>query len=228
MHRYKQIFDKIKYHNNVESIDINTLLKYFQESMLDTAAFRNYKKKGLTSFMFFFFCTFFLCWMSPRAKKKKLNKEQRNTKLDVLTFCICAHFLYVWLKEDEFDSDIMRCLQSTDLQKIMNKYKKCENKLIAACANNDINKVKKLLNDNSNNSMYKKEINLKCLGLTALHIACIENDDTDIADILIQNGANINATTDNGRTPLSYAVEYQKIDFIDFLLNNKANPNLKS
>ena len=130
--------------------------------------------------------------------------------------------------ENIFTTSARKCLQSDVLKIIMGKYKTCENALFAACANNNIDKVKELLDQSNHTSINKKEINLKCLGLTALHVACIENDDTDIAEILIQNGANINATTDHGYTPLMYAIKYQKINFIEFLLQKNADLDAKS
>lgn len=55
---------------------------------------------------------------------------------------------------------------------------------------------------------------------TALHYAAI-NGDIDIARALLQNGANINALTDEGRSPLYCAVEEDQKEMVQFLITQK-------
>lgn len=44
---------------------------------------------------------------------------------------------------------------------------------------------------------------------------------------LIEQGANVNQSNAFGKTPLFYAIEFQKKDIIELLLNNKADVNHK-
>lgn len=65
------------------------------------------------------------------------------------------------------------------------------------------------------------------MGLTALHWAALADDDpTDVAKILIENGAEINAITlADGFTPLLYAIEQKHEQLAIFLLNSGADPH---
>lgn len=54
-------------------------------------------------------------------------------------------------------------------------------------------------------------------GDQALHLACVRGDLEDIK-VLVSAGADINATGENGFTPLHYAVEQEKTDVVKFLL----------
>ncbi len=69
-------------------------------------------------------------------------------------------------------------------------------------------------------------------GVTALHIAIL-NDDLLITRFLIANGANINAQTIHGFTPLHYAVSNnavsnKNLDIISVLMNNNADITIKN
>ena len=55
---------------------------------------------------------------------------------------------------------------------------------------------------------------------TALHLAAITGDRTSL-QLLIDNGANINATDANRSTPLHKAVEYQNLVAVQALLDAK-------
>lgn len=50
----------------------------------------------------------------------------------------------------------------------------------------------------------------------------------DIAQLLIDNGANINAQRYNGWTPLMLAVGIKNIDMVKFLLDNNADITIKN
>ena len=64
-------------------------------------------------------------------------------------------------------------------------------------------------------------------GQTALHLAA-RSGYTALLDLLIANGANVNAEDGRGRTPLSYAVERQDETGMKTLLAAKADPNAGS
>ena len=59
-------------------------------------------------------------------------------------------------------------------------------------------------------------------GLTSLHMA----RDVSVISILIQNGANVNAVCNKGRSPLYNHIVYGTVEGLILLLKNKADPNL--
>ena len=68
----------------------------------------------------------------------------------------------------------------------------------------------------------------KC-GYTALHRACIIYHDCspEVLSCLIENGADVNLSTDNNRTPLMTACEYGHVNTVTFLIEHGANVNLQ-
>ena len=115
--------------------------------------------------------------------------------------------------------------------KFIKEYLYRENKLIDAVYNNDIDEVTKLINNGY-------EIDLKSYynwqGSSALMIACYFCY-YEIVKILIDNGANVNFTDNNKRTPLCNAILDLKskkkdpkevIKILDELLKNGANKNI--
>jgi hypothetical protein len=60
-------------------------------------------------------------------------------------------------------------------------------------------------------------------GASALHIAARKGD-LEISKILIENGANVNATDNEGWTPLMRAVMAKNVDLIKVLMNHDADP----
>ena len=65
------------------------------------------------------------------------------------------------------------------------------------------------------------------LGKKPLHIAA-EGGNKEIVEILINNGANINAKDEYGETPLMSACKMGRNEVADFLIKNGANVNEKS
>jgi ankyrin repeat protein len=50
----------------------------------------------------------------------------------------------------------------------------------------------------------------------------------DIAQILIEHGADVNATTPDGKTPLMFAAMFNQTAIMELLLSHGANADLKS
>ncbi|CAH2103609.1 unnamed protein product [Euphydryas editha] len=62
-------------------------------------------------------------------------------------------------------------------------------------------------------------------GRTAAHQAAARNN-TNILQIIVHYGGDLNVTDNSGNTPLHVAVESDSLDAIEFLLNNKVNTNV--
>ena len=93
--------------------------------------------------------------------------------------------------------------------------------LIEACNENNINKVKSILDNDSNLVHYKDH----CNG-TALYYACYFSD-IEIVKLLISYGSNINNKIDSGYTPLCGAISSGYYDIVKLLIENKVNVNTK-
>jgi ankyrin repeat protein len=63
-------------------------------------------------------------------------------------------------------------------------------------------------------------------GITPLMDACVK-DNLEIAEILVENGANVNATTEKNKTALLLAGTRHYSRIVKFLLENGADPNIK-
>lgn len=63
-------------------------------------------------------------------------------------------------------------------------------------------------------------------GWNCLHGATRDGN-TEIATILLNHGLNLNSTTPDGQTPLMIAIEYKKVNMIEFLVKRGANLSLK-
>ena len=61
---------------------------------------------------------------------------------------------------------------------------------------------------------------------TALHRAVAKGDEEEI-QLLIDNGADINAKDRIGQTPLHHAVLFNRLNILDLLLKNKADIEIK-
>lgn len=62
-------------------------------------------------------------------------------------------------------------------------------------------------------------------GHTALHWACLDPKDIEIAQLLVAQGAEVNAATKEGTTPLHFAVDHCNLSAMTLLLDHGANPN---
>lgn len=59
-------------------------------------------------------------------------------------------------------------------------------------------------------------------GLTPLHL-CAQEDRVPVAEILVKNGAHVDAQTKGGYTPLHTASHYGQVNLVKFLLANGAD-----
>ena len=90
------------------------------------------------------------------------------------------------------------------------------NEIHDAAASGDLEKVKALLKDNPDLVFSKDTIASSFLdGGTALHLASF-NDHKDVAELLLANHANVNATNKFGWTPLHVAARYNHKDMAEF------------
>ena len=91
-----------------------------------------------------------------------------------------------------------------------------------ACKSGDIKTVEKILS-RKNVDINARE---KQYGSRPLHWAAGQGH-LEIVDLLLQKGADINATDNDNITPLHVAVGKKQKDVVRYLLDKKANPNLK-
>lgn len=64
-------------------------------------------------------------------------------------------------------------------------------------------------------------------GRTPLMVACAYYSGKTICGMLIDRGADVNATAQDGSTPLMLAAQSAKLDVVELLLKKGANPNAK-
>jgi len=97
--------------------------------------------------------------------------------------------------------------------------KSLEEKLYEAIENNHCSEVKSLVSQGADvNCVYKNEI-------TPLHLASRIMGDLGIVELLINNGANVNATTRNGYNSLMVACVRNDTELVELLLKNKSDVN---
>jgi ankyrin repeat protein len=74
---------------------------------------------------------------------------------------------------------------------------------------------------------YGEALNQNINGLSYFYLA-LHRGHFDIADYLIENGANINKQEETGLSPLMIACEERRIDIVKYLISNKVDYNLKT
>jgi ankyrin repeat protein len=89
-----------------------------------------------------------------------------------------------------------------------------------ATGNGNLAKVRLLL-DRNPNLVFRKNRD----GSTALHSAAF-HDCLEIAELLLNRNADVNAKNSEGVTPLHYAASYGHKDIAELLLSNKADVNI--
>jgi ankyrin repeat protein len=100
--------------------------------------------------------------------------------------------------------------------------KSLNEKLRDAIENKNYSEVKSLVSQGANvNCVYKNEI-------TPLHLASRIMGDLGIVELLINNGANVKATTENGYNSLMVACVRNDTELVELLLKNKSDVNQKS
>ena len=117
--------------------------------------------------------------------------------------------------------DILRCLIENGVD--VNSFSVDCTPLMKAVENGDKDVVT-FLTDHGANVAIKD----KC-GYTALHRACIIYHDCspEVLSCLIENGADVNLSTDKNRTPLMTACEYGHVNTVTILIEHGANVNLQ-
>ncbi|MEM7176041.1 MAG: ankyrin repeat domain-containing protein, partial [Chlamydiota bacterium] len=73
---------------------------------------------------------------------------------------------------------------------------------------------------------YNVDVNAKMGGWPPLHYAAFYNS-KEVAKILLQHGADVNAKNEDGETPLHYAAFYNNKEVADLLINAGADKNIK-
>ena len=92
-----------------------------------------------------------------------------------------------------------------------------------AARDGDLEKVKTLLNSNPD-LVFSKDDSPPGEGYTPLHRA-VESGHTDVVELLLTHGADVNAKAGGESTPLHLAAGYGYKDVAKFLLTNKAEVN---
>jgi len=64
-------------------------------------------------------------------------------------------------------------------------------------------------------------------GRTALMIACAYYSNLEICKMLVDKGADVNTTANDGTTSLMLAAQFGKVEIVSYLLSKRANPSLK-
>ena len=120
--------------------------------------------------------------------------------------------------------DILRCLieNGVDINSFSADNYNCT-PLMKAVENGDKDVVTFLIDHGANVAIKDK------YGYTALHRACIIYHDCspEVLSCLIENGADVNLSTDKNRTPLMTACEYGHVNTVTFLIEHGANVNLQ-
>jgi len=96
---------------------------------------------------------------------------------------------------------------------------KANHELFNAVRQVDIVAVEQAIADGAN-------INAKSSGLAPLHLATIQGQNR-ISELLIANGADVNAKSDEGWTPLHDAAKHGHKEIIELLIANGADVNAK-
>jgi ankyrin repeat protein len=91
----------------------------------------------------------------------------------------------------------------------------------------DIEKVRSLLKNNPRLADAKGEKGTKFDGKTALQIAALDGR-TEIAELLVKNGASVNTADPSGSVPLHWAAQRGNKEITLLLIENGAKVNVKN
>lgn len=97
--------------------------------------------------------------------------------------------------------------------------------LIQAAKNNDVSKIKELLSQGADINVSDEK------NLTPLHSAAFFNKNDShytTIELLLMSGADVNARTALGNTPIYYSVNKGNVKTVKLLLNHKADPNIRN
>ena len=96
-------------------------------------------------------------------------------------------------------------------------------KLLEAINENDVELATNLIKNLSKDDLENK---IDLSGASLLHIVSL-NGQTEIIELLLDKGVNVNIKNDNGNTPLNLSAFNGETKTVNFLLTNGANPNLE-
>ena len=154
--------------------------------------------------------------------KYKADVEVREDYLRDNWFSVTRTSLF-WAADFGY-IDILRCLieNGVDINSFPADNYNCT-PLMKAVENGDKDLVTFLADHGANVAIKDK------YGYTALHKACIIYHDCspEVLSCLIENGADVNLSTDNNRTPLMTACEYGHINTVTILIEHGANVYLQ-
>jgi cytohesin len=161
----------------------------------------------------------------------ELNAEYQSSQKDPTLAASIKQGQKHWLKERNgcTDNDCVKLAYQARLQAISNQLSsQKDNALIDAVRTRDIAKVTSLLAQgaNVNSSWYYDEETSETRWpdeSTPFRIA-IDFGDTNLAELLLAHGADINATSSIG-TALYQATYYEKKEIVEFLINKGADVN---
>ncbi len=91
-----------------------------------------------------------------------------------------------------------------------------------AAKSEDVNQMKSFIDKGYNVNAIEKKT-----GWTPLHSAASFGH-ISIAEMLINNGANVNMTSNSGSTPLHIAVDQGNVSLAEFLISKEADVNAKN
>lgn len=100
--------------------------------------------------------------------------------------------------------------------------------IMQAIDNNDVDAIRNAYDQNLENldNLFLDNISLELI--SPIHYAAMKANDPRILKILLDNGTDVDEKSENGKTPLFYALKYNpNPEIAFFLLNNGANPNAR-
>ena len=143
---------------------------------------------------------------------KKGKRKSKPIEIDTNMSVLATHQLVI-------DGDIkgLKQILSVNPDLILERNSKDNNLLMLASRFGHVEIVKYLIEQNRININERNEERY-----TALIYSCIEGH-TEIAEILVKNGANVNVKGRNGNTPLIFSCMGKHIDCVRVLLQNKVD-----
>lgn len=116
-------------------------------------------------------------------------------------------------------------LDKETYENVKNQANYTENEILTACDNGDFSKLRDALNSEAKLNWNARESRD---GWTFLHFVATEDNQIDLVKKLVAKGANINAKTNKGETPMHIAVIFDQDKVLNEIHNNGGNPNIEN